>query len=149
MAVWELIRDAIQTAHDRGQPWLTVGEITREVLAIDQGVNKGTIHGYVRYLCINDPSKKHAQAPLYRTNPLFVTDDPTMRGKRYRLLMEDERRAFLSNPRDDLEFVSYSQLMDSIHTKLMILPDNTIVYPGHGPDTTIGTERQGNPFLRG
>ncbi|MFC2004988.1 MBL fold metallo-hydrolase [Chloroflexota bacterium] len=41
------------------------------------------------------------------------------------------------------------QLMDSIHTKLMILPDNTVVYPGHGPGTTIGIERQGNPFLRG
>jgi len=39
------------------------------------------------------------------------------------------------------------QLMDSIHTKLMILPDKTIVYPGHGPQTTIGTERQWNPFL--
>ena len=42
-----------------------------------------------------------------------------------------------------------NQLMDSIHTKLMVLPDNTIVYPGHGPHTTIGTERNGNPFLRG
>ncbi len=41
-----------------------------------------------------------------------------------------------------------SQLMDSIHTKLMVLPDNTIVYPGHGPHTTIGNERQWNPFLR-
>jgi glyoxylase-like metal-dependent hydrolase (beta-lactamase superfamily II) len=41
-----------------------------------------------------------------------------------------------------------SQLMNNIHTKLMILPDNTIVYPGHGPETTIGTERQWNPFLR-
>ncbi len=41
------------------------------------------------------------------------------------------------------------QLMDSIHTKLMVLPDNTVVYPGHGPETTIGTERRGNPFLRG
>ena len=40
-----------------------------------------------------------------------------------------------------------SQLMDSIHTKLMVLPDNTAVYPGHGPETTIGTERQWNPFL--
>ena len=40
------------------------------------------------------------------------------------------------------------QLMDSIHTKLMVLPDNTIVYPGHGPKTTIGNERNGNPFLR-
>jgi glyoxylase-like metal-dependent hydrolase (beta-lactamase superfamily II) len=37
--------------------------------------------------------------------------------------------------------------MNSIHTKLMTLPDNTAVYPGHGPDTTIGAERKGNPFL--
>ena len=43
---------------------------------------------------------------------------------------------------------SHHQLMDSIYTKLMILPDNTIVCPGHGPDTTIGTERRSNPFLR-
>ncbi len=49
--------------------------------------------------------------------------------------------------RADLPGGSYSQLMNSIHTKLMVLPDNTIVYPGHGPDTTIGTERRGNPFL--
>jgi len=39
------------------------------------------------------------------------------------------------------------QLMHSIHKKLMVLPDNTTVYPGHGPETTIGTERLGNPFL--
>jgi len=51
--------------------------------------------------------------------------------------------------RTDFPTGSYSQLMDSIHTKLMVLPDNTIVYPGHGPATTIGAERQGNPFLRG
>jgi len=37
--------------------------------------------------------------------------------------------------------------MDGIHTKLMVLADDTIVYPGHGSDTTIGTERSGNPFL--
>ena len=50
--------------------------------------------------------------------------------------------------RYDFDGGSYSQLMNSIHTKLMVLPDETIVYPGHGPDTTIGTEREGNPFLR-
>jgi glyoxylase-like metal-dependent hydrolase (beta-lactamase superfamily II) len=43
---------------------------------------------------------------------------------------------------------STSQLLNSIMTKLMILPDNTVVYPGHGPATTIGEERRGNPFLR-
>ncbi len=41
------------------------------------------------------------------------------------------------------------QLMNSIHTKLMVLPDNTVVYPGHGSETKVGTERQQNPFLRG
>ena len=49
--------------------------------------------------------------------------------------------------RTDLPGGNSSQLMDSIQTKLMVLPDNTTVYPGHGPETTIGTERRGNPFL--
>jgi len=40
------------------------------------------------------------------------------------------------------------QLITNIHTKLMVLPDSTKVYPGHGPATTIGTERTWNPFLR-
>lgn len=51
--------------------------------------------------------------------------------------------------RYDLPGGDYSQLMDSLQTKLMGLPDDTVVYPGHGPDTTIGTERRGNPFLHG
>ena len=50
--------------------------------------------------------------------------------------------------RADLPGSNYSQLMNSIHTKLMTLSDNTTVYPGHGPDTTIGAERSGNPFLQ-
>ncbi|MFC1977285.1 MBL fold metallo-hydrolase [Chloroflexota bacterium] len=40
------------------------------------------------------------------------------------------------------------QLINSIHTKLMVLPDSTVVYPGHNPKTTIGTERNWNPFLQ-
>jgi glyoxylase-like metal-dependent hydrolase (beta-lactamase superfamily II) len=50
--------------------------------------------------------------------------------------------------RYDLADGSYEQLMDSIRTKLMALPDDTKVYPGHGPDSTIGTERRANPFLK-
>jgi len=41
------------------------------------------------------------------------------------------------------------QLMNSINSQLMVLPDETAVYPGHGPATTIGNERHGNPFLQG
>ena len=51
--------------------------------------------------------------------------------------------------RTDLPGSNYSQLMNGIHTKLMTLPDSTVVYPGHGPETTIGAERQANPFLDG
>ena len=49
--------------------------------------------------------------------------------------------------RTDLWGGSLEQLLRSIHQKLMILPDETIVYPGHGAATTIGNERAGNPFL--
>ena len=50
--------------------------------------------------------------------------------------------------RADLPGGNESRLMNSIQTRLMTLPDETIVYPGHGPDTTIGAERKGNPYLQ-
>jgi hydroxyacylglutathione hydrolase len=50
--------------------------------------------------------------------------------------------------RTDFPGTSHERLMKSIREKLMVLPDDTIVYPGHGPSTTIGNERRNNPFLR-
>ena len=44
---------------------------------------------------------------------------------------------------------SRPRLINSILTKLMALPDATIVYPGHGRETTIGAERRDNPYARG
>jgi len=49
--------------------------------------------------------------------------------------------------RYDLPGGDYKQLMNSLREKLMALPDETTVYPGHGPETTIGAERRSNPFL--
>ena len=49
--------------------------------------------------------------------------------------------------RTDFPGCSYDQLMESIQHKLMTLPDETIVYPGHGPSSNIGEEKRGNPFL--
>lgn len=51
--------------------------------------------------------------------------------------------------RTDFPGCSHPQLMESIHTKLMALPDDTVVLPGHMGTTTIGDERQHNPFIRG
>ena len=42
----------------------------------------------------------------------------------------------------------YNLLISSIRNKLLNLPDETVILPGHGPKTTIGWERQHNPFLR-
>jgi hydroxyacylglutathione hydrolase len=50
--------------------------------------------------------------------------------------------------RTDLWGGSMEQIIDSIKGKLMHLPEETIVHSGHGPRTTIGEERQSNPFLR-
>ena len=50
--------------------------------------------------------------------------------------------------RTDLWGGSMEEIMDSLRGKLMQLPDATIVHPGHGPMTTIGQERDSNPFLR-
>jgi glyoxylase-like metal-dependent hydrolase (beta-lactamase superfamily II) len=50
--------------------------------------------------------------------------------------------------RTDLPGGNYEQIIDSIHTRLLALPDETKVVPGHGPASTIGAERRSNPFLR-
>jgi hydroxyacylglutathione hydrolase len=51
--------------------------------------------------------------------------------------------------RVDLPGGSMEVLMRSIEERLLTLPDETRVYPGHGPETTIGYERVHNPFLQG
>jgi glyoxylase-like metal-dependent hydrolase (beta-lactamase superfamily II) len=51
--------------------------------------------------------------------------------------------------RTDLPGGNFAQIIDSIQTRLMALPDETRVLTGHGPETTIGTERRNNPFLFG
>jgi hydroxyacylglutathione hydrolase len=49
--------------------------------------------------------------------------------------------------RTDLPGGSLTQLVNNIEQKLFTLPDDCTVYPGHGPETTIGFEKQTNPFL--
>ncbi|EMS78686.1 putative metallo-beta-lactamase family protein [Desulfotignum phosphitoxidans DSM 13687] len=50
--------------------------------------------------------------------------------------------------RTDLPGGDYDTLIASIKQKLLVLPDDTVVYTGHGPETTIADEKRMNPFLR-
>ena len=49
--------------------------------------------------------------------------------------------------RTDLPSSSFNEIMHSLREKLMGLPNETVVYPGHGEKTTIGREKETNPFL--
>jgi len=51
--------------------------------------------------------------------------------------------------RTDLPGGSWSHLLQSIRTQVLVLSDDTLLYPGHGPATTVGEERRSNPFLTG
>lgn len=50
--------------------------------------------------------------------------------------------------RTDLDGGSFEEIMASINNKILQFPDNTEIYPGHGPSTTIKAEKRYNPFLR-
>lgn len=50
--------------------------------------------------------------------------------------------------RTDLPGGSFQKIMNSLHHRVLALPDETLVVPGHGSLTTIGKERESNPFLQ-
>jgi hydroxyacylglutathione hydrolase len=50
--------------------------------------------------------------------------------------------------RTDIPYGDFDVLINSIQTQLFTLPDDTKIYPGHGPMTTVGFEKQNNPFVK-
>lgn len=51
--------------------------------------------------------------------------------------------------RTDLPGGDHEQLLESVRTKIFVLPDETVLHPGHGPATTVGREKRTNPFFAG
>ena len=102
-----------------------------------------------RYICEGD-------AIDWGTYTLSVIETPGHSPGGVCLNLEGEQVLFAGDTlfqgsigRTDLWGGDYEQLLDSIREKLWPLEDDTIVCPGHGPRTTIGTEKRENPFLQG
>jgi hydroxyacylglutathione hydrolase len=66
-----------------------------------------------------------------------------------KLLLAGDTLFARSIGRTDLPGGSFEKIMRSLHDRVLTLPDDTAVIPGHGPATTIGEEREENPFLTG
>lgn len=88
--------------------------------------------GDLRFLVIHTPGHTPGGVCLYSEGVLF-SGDTLFSG---------------SVGRTDFPGGSPESLLQCIMQKLLILPDDTVVYPGHGPETTIGTERRTNPWLQ-
>lgn len=64
------------------------------------------------------------------------------------ILLSGDAIFAMSIGRTDLPGGSYDQLVNSINEKIMTLPEDTVIYPGHGSCTTVGEEKRYNPFIK-
>jgi len=113
-----------------------IGIPTPETAPPDENLADGLIVGLARYPAEVIHTPGHTQGSVclhFAPLKLLVGGDTLFAG---------------SIGRTDLPGGNYPQIIDSIQTRLLTLPDETKVLTGHGPATTIGAERTGNPFLR-
>ncbi|HEY1984097.1 MAG TPA: MBL fold metallo-hydrolase [Terracidiphilus sp.] len=113
-----------------------IGVATPEVVAPDVSLEEGLQVGLDRYPAqvIHTPGHTQGSVCLHFAPLNLVIAGDTLFAR--------------SIGRTDLPGGNSRQIIDSIQTRLMSLPDETKVLPGHGPTTTIGTERLQNPFVK-
>jgi hydroxyacylglutathione hydrolase len=113
-----------------------VGVPTPEVAAPDAGLDDGMQVGLDRYPAEVLHTPGHTQGSIclhFAPLKMVIAGDTLFAG---------------SIGRTDLPGGNGRQIIESIQTRLMALPDETRVLPGHGPETTVGAERSYNPFLK-
>jgi hydroxyacylglutathione hydrolase len=114
--------------------WLGIG--TPETAPPDAELSEGLVVGLSRYPAKVIHTPGHSQGSVclhFEPIKLLIAGDTLFAG---------------SIGRTDLPGGDFNQIIDSIRAKLLVLPDETHVLPGHGPATTIGEERESNPFLQ-
>ncbi len=87
--------------------------------------------GDMEFKVIHTPGHTPGSICLQTEDQVFTGDTLMYRGIGTTLMPGSSRR----------------QLIDSIHRRLLVLPDNILLYPGHGRPTTLGDERRNNPYI--
>jgi hydroxyacylglutathione hydrolase len=120
-----------------------LGVVTPELTQVDHLLKEGDSlrWGLFEAKVIHTPGHTPGSVCLYLPNVGVNLTLPTPR------LFAGDTLFAGSIGRTDLWGGSMEQIMDSLRGKLMELPEHTVVHPGHGLATTIGEERQSNPFL--
>jgi len=119
---------------DAQAAWL--GLQAPETATPDECLNEGSVVGLDRYPAQVLHTPGHTQGSIclhFAPLKLLIAGDTLFAG---------------SIGRTDLPGGDFHQIIDSLHSRLLTLPDQTQVLPGHGPATTIGEERRSNPFLQ-
>ncbi len=121
-----------------------LGILTPELTEIDQLLKEGDVlrWGSFEAQVIHTPGHTPGSVSLYLPHDTGKIAVPAPQ------LFAGDTLFAGSIGRTDLWGGSLDQIMNSLRTKLMELPDATTVHPGHGPATTIGQERHSNPFLQ-
>lgn len=120
---------------------------------IDQVLREGDTLRWGRFAAsvLHTPGHTPGSVSLYLppdAGRLMASSEPPNFGVEEGQLFAGDTLFAGSIGRTDLWGGSMPQILRSIHEKLLVLPDGTLVYPGHGSSTTIGEERAENPFLQ-
>jgi hydroxyacylglutathione hydrolase len=124
-----------------------IGMSVPELTQVDESLREGDTVRWGRFSAdvLHTPGHTPGSVSLYLQEDLGEANSPGLRqGK----LFAGDTLFAGSIGRTDLLGGSMDQILHSIHNKLLVLPDATRVYPGHGLTTTIGNERTCNPFVR-
>lgn len=127
--------------HPKDEPLLSNANINGSLLISSAVIVKKAPHflsenetlniGPYNIKCIHTPGHTPGSVSLLLGNRLFSGDT----------IFKD------SIGRTDIPLASYEAIIKSIKEKILTLPEDTIILPGHGPSTTVGKELQNNPFL--
>ncbi|GBG96791.1 MBL fold metallo-hydrolase [Lactococcus termiticola] len=136
--------DAMLFLHAEEHSWLQDPKLNASQLFLGQPVTSTA-----------QPNAYIIRAPyLFGETELSVRYTPGHSIGGVSLIFEKEKIVFSGDAlfyhtigRTDLPTGNQEQLLTSIHNELLSLPDDYVIYPGHGPRTSVGEEKQNNPYL--